>query len=361
MNDDNNNNNEQKYLIFLAGPTGAGKSKVKETVLEYLGIKTDPNNYNEYIGVDDFFETNDTAKHVFKTIYDNYTTNGRTFENIGDYKINSQTYRYYLNSIKSSQYYTFLQNCILPNLSGHFNNKKEIPFSHFTTDVYFALRKLMLDSEFENHIEANLKKPVIFLETNASSVTDLKSWYTKPLTQFKRKSKTYCKPYLSKSFVDYFNDRTIVYVFIQCKLDSTINNMRTRFLKEIAAFMNNSHENPVPRLPEMDTETVQKKFENIQNTLNKLISDHSNHRVLIYNNKHCDDARYETYNLVYDTTENGIRTIDHKETYNPTKQNAGNRLRKTRRKRRSVKSSRHRHRHRRYQYRSRRRSRSRKS
>ena len=365
MNDDNNNNNQQKYLIFLAGPTGAGKSKVKETVLRDLGINTDSNNYNEYIGVDDFFETNDTAKQVFKTIYDNYTTNGKTFENIGDYKINSQTYRDYLNSIKSSQYYTFLQNCILPNLSGHFNNKKEIPFSHFATHVYFALRNHKLDSEFEKNIEANLKKPVIFLETNASSVTDLKSWYTKPLTQFKRKSKTYCKPHLSKSFVDNFNDRTIVYVFIQCKLDSTINNMRTRFLEEIAAFMNNSHGNPVPRLPEMDTETVQKKFENIQNTLNKLISEvsngTSNHRVLIYNNIHCDDKTKKTYNLVYDTTENGIRTIDHKETYNPTKQKAGNRLRKTRRKRRSVKSSRRRHRHRRYQYRSRRRRRSRKS
>ena len=139
--------------------------------------------------------------------------------------------------------------------------------------------------------------------------------------------------------------------------------MRTRFLKDIAAFMDDSDKNPVPRLPEMDTETVQKKFENIQNTLNKLIGDiksnTSNHRVLIYNNIHCDDKTKKTYNLVYDTTKNGIRTIDHKETYNPTKQNAGNRLRKTRRKRRSVKSShrRHRHRHRRYQYRSRRHSR----
>ena len=76
MNDDNNDNNQPKYLIFLAGPTGAGKSKVKETVLKYLviniGTKPGEKNYNTHIGVDDFFETNDTAKQVFKTIYDHY-------------------------------------------------------------------------------------------------------------------------------------------------------------------------------------------------------------------------------------------------------------------------------------------------
>ena len=135
--------------------------------------------------------------------------------------------------------------------------------------------------------------------------------------------------------------------------------MQERFLKDIAAFMKDSDKNPVPRLPEMDTETVQKKFEEIQTTLNNLISDiksnTSNHHVLIYNNTHCDGASDGTYNLVYDTTKDGIRTIDHKETYIPTKQKAGNRLRKTRRKRRSVKSSRRRHRRYRYQCRSRRR------
>lgn len=357
MNDDNNNKNQQKYLIFLAGPTGAGKSKVKETVLKYLGIKTDSNNYNKYIGVDDFFEKNITAKQVFKTIYDHYkkTTSDTDFKNIGNYTIDRQSYRNYLDSIKSSQYYTVLQNCILPNLGNHFNNKKEIPFSHFTTDVYFALRKYIFDSEFENHIEANLNKQVIFLETNASSVTGLESWYTEPSTQFKRKSITYCKPHSSKSFVNNFKDRTIVYVFIQCNLGSTIKNMQER-LNNINGFLEDNTK-PVPRLPEMDTETVEKKFGEIQTTLNVLIRDHSNHRVLIYNNKHCDNETNETYDLVYDTTKDETNTINAAEIYIiPTKQKAGNKLRKTRRKRRSVKSSRRR-RHRRYRYRSRRRSR----
>ena len=367
-NDDNNKNNKQKYLIFLAGPTGAGKSKVKETVLEYLGIKTDSNNYNKYIGVDDFFEKNITAKKVFNTIYDRYkeTTSDTDFKSIGNYQITKEEYDTYFNLISEN-----IPNCISKK---YFTGK--ISFSHFTTDVYFALRNHELDSKFETHIQQNLDKRVIFLETNAKSIDSLTSWYTSTPSQKSsprpsRKSSpkplsgSFCKQYSSKSFVGDFNDRTIVYVFIQCKLDSTINNMQTRFLNDIAAFMKNSDTKPVPRLPEMDKKTVEEKFGEIQTTLNDLIddikSDHSNHRVLIYNNTHCDDKNKETYDLVYDTTKDETNTIHPAQTYIPTKQTGGNKLRKTRRKRRSVKSSHRRRRHRRYLYRSRRRSRTRKS
>lgn len=173
-------NNKQRKLIFLVGPTGSGKSKLKDTIISDFPIGN-----NNYISVDDFFEEDSKSKDIFYKLYkhhfnvvNNNDNNINIFIKCISQKIN---YKNYLNEIKTELGEAGITDCVIPQIEKRYRSKKKIlPFSQFTSAVYFALREKYLNKKFDELIKICIdSNKDIIIESNGEHINSIIGWYQK--------------------------------------------------------------------------------------------------------------------------------------------------------------------------------------
>ena len=298
-------NKKQRKLIFLVGPTGSGKSKLKETIIQDLKNIGNEN----YISVDDFFEKDSNSKDIFHTIYHHHfnvvnSNDNNNIKNFIKYISQKINYKNYLGIINTQLENADIKNCVIPQIEKRYglNNDNELPFSQFTSAVYFALREKYLNKKFDKLIETciNSNKDII-IESNGEHINSIIGWYKK--TEDKKEviadshDKDHCKS-PSLNLRDKVKEKKYEkYVcFLYKPVDEIKESVISRAFKNMNNFLKSKEDNNIPRLPEIEDDILKEKFQKICDVYKKIKDELSITRVyVLYNNEN----QFERINYYY--------------------------------------------------------------
>lgn len=286
----------QKKLIFLVGPTGSGKSKLKETIKNGLDIGNE-----NCISVDDIFETDNISKEIFHKLYEHHFNKIKKFIDINniDYfktcisqNIDYESYLYKINEelIKAG----ITNDCVIQQIQKRYHpEKNSIPFSQFTSAVYFALREKYLNDRFDIVIEECIKlKKDIIIESNGEHINSIIGWYQEPINENTKNNKEYehCKTPLRDLREDINKNCYEKHVyFLYRPVDEIKNSMISRAFVNMIKFLNDKKINNIPRLPEIDDGILNEKFNKICSVYNEINNNQKKYDIttlIVYNNEY---------------------------------------------------------------------------
>ena len=265
-------NNKQRKLIFLVGPTGSGKSKLKDTIINDFPIGN-----NNYISVDDFFEEDSNSKDIFYKLY-KYHFNNIDFNNNDNNDDNNDNkkfikcisqniyYNDYLEIIKTELGKADITDCVIPQIKKRYGLKNGIiPFSQFTSAVYFALREKYLNKKFDELIKDCIdRNKDIIIESNGEHINSIIGWYQETKDKEEVTADDFHCKTPSLDLRDKINKKYKKNVyFLYRPVDEIKKSMISRAFINMNNFLNNKDEYNIPRLPEIEDDILKEKIQKI--------------------------------------------------------------------------------------------------
>lgn len=269
-------------LIFMAGLTGSGKSGLKKVLLdEFENIDKEIK-----VSVDDIFENDKESIAIFHKLYSFHF--GESCNNINKLSEEIRITRYLSRLFGMESFRTITSKCVLNQIHRRYcpGKKKTIPFSQFASAIYFALRERRLDHEYDESIKNYVKgkeneneneNEDVIIETNGENVNGIITWYMEGKKQPYQICPEYDATLPCKSKQKPIDLKTelkkkkynITVCFLKRDVCPTINSLQERALKDVCNFISEPKA-PVPRLPEIDNDSLQRKMKGINETYTTL-------------------------------------------------------------------------------------------
>jgi hypothetical protein len=305
-------------LIFMIGLTGSGKSRLKKELVKEFPIQS------KFVSVDDVFEYNPESIEIFHELYKGHfgTEHCSDINKLTEEKpINT-----YLNILfpdpkenkKNKEDYSITRDCVLSQISYRYPEEKteNISFSKFASAIYFALRVKSLNREYDESIQNSVKEGKnVIIETNGESVDSITAWYQGESQLNNNTEKNPCRA--EGGAIDLkteLKEYNKIVCFLRRDICDTVKDLKNRALEKVCDFIkkndNNNEEKtgPIPRLPEIDNESLQIKMEKINGTYKAFKEDINGDKyklddVRVYVNKTHIEKVNNLPRSLYETTE----------------------------------------------------------